>query len=51
MRPTPLPNVAGVAQIDVQYYVEKHPNAYVGMENRYLLNPAVKFLSAEPPTM
>ena len=38
-------------QIKVTYYLEKHPNPSVGMEDRYLLNPAVKFLEEEPPTM
>ena len=37
--------------ISVQYYVDKHPHAYEGMEEFYFLNPKVKFLSAEPPTM
>jgi len=37
--------------IHVKYYVEKHPQAYEGMEEMYLLNSAVKFLAAEPPTM
>jgi len=41
----------GVPSITVNYYVEKHPQAYAGMEERYLLNPSVKFLSREPCTM
>ena len=38
----------GEPSIEVDYYVEKHPNPYVGMEERYLTNPAVKILSGEP---
>jgi hypothetical protein len=41
----------GVPSITVNYYVEKHPQAYAGMEERYLFNPSVKFLSREPCTM
>ena len=41
----------GVPSITVNYYVEKHPQAYAGMEECYLLNPSVRFLSREPCTM
>lgn len=40
----------GIPVINVDYYLEKHPRAYEGMEDRYLLNPAVKCLSGAPPT-
>ena len=35
----------------MQYYLEKHPRAYEGMEEIYLLTPTVKFLRGEPPTI
>ena len=41
----------GTPSIKVTYYIDKHPQAYEGMEDFYLLNPAVKFLSGVPPTM
>jgi hypothetical protein len=41
----------GSPSIKVTYYIDQHPEAYEGMEDFYLLNPAVKFLSGVPPTM
>ena len=41
----------GVAQITVKYYIDKHPQAYAGMEEIYLMSPSVEILSGEPPTM
>ena len=41
----------GIPSINVNYYVEKHENAYEGMEEIYLLHPDVKFLAEEPETM
>ena len=50
----------GKPETIVTYYVEKHPyyndpahveEKYAKMANRYLLNPAVKFLAGEPVTM
>ena len=39
----------GEPSISVTYFLEKHPRAYEGMEERYLLNPSVQFLSKAPP--
>ena len=41
----------GAPQISVDYYLDKHPQAYAGMEDFYLLNPKVKFLSGAPETI
>ena len=41
----------GQASINVSYYINQHPDAYEGMEERYLLNHDVCLLAGEPITM
>lgn len=41
----------GEKELNVNYYIEKHPRAYKGMEHLYLTSPEVKVLSSAPPVM
>ena len=41
----------GKPEITVKYYLDPHPDAYEGMEDRYMRNPNVKILTGPPPVL